>query len=652
MSQQFNDVQIVGTADVVQLSVQANATQVINPIQVWQDSSGNPLAKLTGAGQLQIGNNIVSGPTDALIQANYNPVGAQAPSAWHTSGVLNASGTLAGTVNWVYHELQLSGAPTLKGVQNALYSKLTNATSGNASSADLRAATLQVISTGGAAVTPVGKATGARVLASNAGSSYLSQAVGVEATVSNDTGGSINAATAFSVAAPTNNGTIGALYGLQIADLTAGAVNYALYTGKGVVHVGDVFELPILAATPTSTPPSNFIQLYSKLQGGTAQLYAKNSTGVESIIGGGGGGGGGVSSVGLSMPTMFSVTNSPVTGAGTLTATWNSQAANSVLAGPASGIGAPTFRGLVPADLPTTYVASVQVLGTSNVNIASPGASLDGYTVAVYDLLLLTGQTIASQNGLWKFSGASSPLTRPSNYATSGTSSAWYGLQVYVVNGTANGRSFWRLTTTGPITIDTTSTAWSQMTIASGLVSAAPLVLVGQTDAVQLAVKGSGVQTNDLQQWQTSSGGVIAHLSPDGSLFIYGQSDQVRLQIKASPTQTTNLQEWQTNGGGALVSINGNGLLTTTALQVTSGAFANGFLKSDGSGNGSWSSIASADIATALATPGPIGSTTPSNGAFANVSASSVWSIGKNDMIQMLVQGNARFRESFCILQR
>jgi hypothetical protein len=70
--------------------------------------------------------------------------------------------------------------------------------------------------------------------------------------------------------------------------------------------------------------------------------------------GGGGGGGGTVTSVGLALPSsLFTVTGSPVTGAGTLMGALMTQAANTVFAGPASGAaGVPTFRALVAADLP------------------------------------------------------------------------------------------------------------------------------------------------------------------------------------------------------------------------------------------------------------------------------------------------------------
>src|SRR6516164_10021215 len=66
-----------------------------------------------------------------------------------------------------------------------------------------------------------------------------------------------------------------------------------------------------------------------------------------------GGGSGSVTSVALAMPAEFSVSGSPITTAGTITATKANQNANLVYAGPTSGgAAAPTFRALVTADLP------------------------------------------------------------------------------------------------------------------------------------------------------------------------------------------------------------------------------------------------------------------------------------------------------------
>lgn len=70
------------------------------------------------------------------------------------------------------------------------------------------------------------------------------------------------------------------------------------------------------------------------------------------------GGVGTVTSVGLGMPSEFTVTGSPITGSGTLTAAWVTQSANKIHAGPTTGsAAAPTFRSLVPADYPV-FIAS------------------------------------------------------------------------------------------------------------------------------------------------------------------------------------------------------------------------------------------------------------------------------------------------------
>lgn len=88
---------------------------------------------------------------------------------------------------------------------------------------------------------------------------------------------------------------------------------------------------------------------------------------------GGGGGSGTVTSVGLNMPSQFSVANSPVTTTGTFGVTWNNESGNTVFAGAAGGgFAAPTFRALVNADLPASGVVA--------------GGYGNGSTVAAFDV--------------------------------------------------------------------------------------------------------------------------------------------------------------------------------------------------------------------------------------------------------------------------
>lgn len=92
-----------------------------------------------------------------------------------------------------------------------------------------------------------------------------------------------------------------------------------------------------------------------------------------------------VTSVGLSLPAIFSVTNSPVTSSGTLTGSLASQNANVVFAGPSTGVAAsPTFRSLVAGDIPTlnqnTTGTASNVTGT--VAIANGGTGQTTSTAA------------------------------------------------------------------------------------------------------------------------------------------------------------------------------------------------------------------------------------------------------------------------------
>jgi hypothetical protein len=93
---------------------------------------------------------------------------------------------------------------------------------------------------------------------------------------------------------------------------------------------------------------------------------------------GAGGGGSGVTSVGLSMPGMFSVTGSPLIAPGTISVSLTAQAKNTFLGGPTSGSNAtPTFRLLTAADFPAAGPGGVGgVFGDAvHIPILTIGAS-------------------------------------------------------------------------------------------------------------------------------------------------------------------------------------------------------------------------------------------------------------------------------------
>jgi len=99
-----------------------------------------------------------------------------------------------------------------------------------------------------------------------------------------------------------------------------------------------------------------------------------------------------VTSVGLSAPTEFTVTGSPVTSSGTLTFAKASQLQNSVYAGPTSGTGVPTFRSLVAADVSSVSVSSFSGGSTG----LTPAVATTGVVTLAGTLVPLNGGTGAS----------------------------------------------------------------------------------------------------------------------------------------------------------------------------------------------------------------------------------------------------------------
>ena len=164
---------------------------------------------------------------------------------------------------------------------------------------------------------------------------------------------------------------------------------------------------------------------YAPATSGTSILYGNGSGGFSGVtIGsgltfssgtlsatGGGGGSGTVTSVGLSLPNIFNVTNSPVTTTGTLTGALATQTANYVFAGPATGSAAvPTFRSLVASDIPalsyapaTTGSSILYANGSGGFSSVTVGSGLTfsaGTLASTASGGTVTSVSVVSANGL------------------------------------------------------------------------------------------------------------------------------------------------------------------------------------------------------------------------------------------------------------
>lgn len=163
---------------------------------------------------------------------------------------------------------------------------------------------------------------------------------------------------------------------------TAGLLTTTIAPTNGQLLIGSTGAAPVLgsisAGTGITVTPGT----------GTITIAATNT--------------GTVTSVGLALPSIFTVTNSPVTTSGTLTGTFNTQTANTFFTGPASGAAAtPTFRTVgidemsdVVITAPTAndvlYYNGTNWVNAQTSNIPGAGRSFSGNIAATSGTSVIT----------------------------------------------------------------------------------------------------------------------------------------------------------------------------------------------------------------------------------------------------------------------
>lgn len=111
----------------------------------------------------------------------------------------------------------------------------------------------------------------------------------------------------------------------------------------------------------------------------------------------------------------------------------------------------------------------VRVVTTSNVNLAAPGTTIDGVTMAVGNRFLAANQTTAAQNGIYDYKGASTPAVRSYDAATA--AAVPDGSVVAVAEGTSQSQQWIQTadTTSNPQWWSTFSMGGQSYTAGNGL---------------------------------------------------------------------------------------------------------------------------------------------------------------------------------------
>lgn len=147
-----------------------------------------------------------------------------------------------------------------------------------------------------------------------------------------------------------------------------------------------------------------------------------------------------------------------------------------------------------------SWKAPVRVASTTNVNTASPGATIDGVTLTANDRVLLKDQTTPSQNGIWVWTGAASVMTRATDADTNGELEP--GSSVSVTEGTTNADRVYMIISDAAITIGTTSQTWGQLSGGTsysggnGINIAGSVISAIGTTGISVTGSGIGVDTS------------------------------------------------------------------------------------------------------------------------------------------------------------
>jgi hypothetical protein len=99
---------------------------------------------------------------------------------------------------------------------------------------------------------------------------------------------------------------------------------------------------------------------------------------------------------------------------------------------------------------------SARVATTANLNLASPGASVDGVTMVANDRVLVRAQTAPAENGLYLWNGAAIAMTRTADC----NAAAELEQAVTSVEEGTNAGSTFRQTAVN-LTLGTTAVAWT-----------------------------------------------------------------------------------------------------------------------------------------------------------------------------------------------
>lgn len=251
-----------------------------------------------------------------------------------------------------------------------------------------------------------------------------------------------------------------------------------------------------------------------------------------------GSGDGSVTSVGLSLPAEFSVTGSPVTSAGDLTAAWATQTTGKAFMSPNGSTGTPSFRAIAAADFGTAMQPQFSVLGVNATPDTGQGRIYGWGSTG-------TGVKGATSSGIGVFGAAT-------------TGNAFQGTSSYAHAALLN--QF--VATMAQSTTQPVVNIQRNLTLTGGFTATHPVLRVENVVATASANYGPliEVKKGSTVVFQVNEDGSASH---SGALTVSGTINNPALQGTTSTTIDT-----ATNG---YADVSGAGAVALTVTNVVAG---------------------------------------------------------------------------------
>jgi len=301
----------------------------------------------------------------------------------------------------------------------------------------------------------------------------------------------------------------------------------------------------------------------------------------------------GLTSVGLSLP-LYSFSNSPLTANGTLTGSLSTQTANTILSAPNGSNGAPSFRTLVAADIPTLAFSKIsgtvpvsqggtgltaigtagQVLTSNGTSLtwATPGASTSGLTSVGLTMpsIFTVANSPLTANGTLGVSfnnqTANTVLAGPTSGAAA--SPTFRALGISDIQGVNSQKLLGRYATTSGTAQEVTLDNTLKLNTSGTLYADSALAVWNASKVQGINISAATPTNGQVLKYNNTKGIWEPNTDNDGGAT-YGKATTQDISYATADGSTTVMKIWQSNVQGTVV----NGPAYTNAYAWSTMAF-------------------------------------------------------------------------------